>query len=109
MFRAIKANVRSRTDWIQNNSFFAKELFELNEEQLSIVADGTYIYCEKSKNNTMQKELYSLHKYRHLVKPFVVCATNGLIVDVFGPYSARVNDAKIMMRVIKKMKIFVTY
>ena len=51
------SNLRSRTDWIQNNSFFAKELFELNEEQLSLVDDGTDIYCEKSENNTMQKEL----------------------------------------------------
>ena len=66
-----------------------------------MVADGTYIYCEKSQNSKLQKELYSMHKYRHLSKPFVVCTTDGLIVDVFGPCSAKVNDANILMSILK--------
>jgi hypothetical protein len=42
-----------------------------------------------------------MHKYRHLIKPFVVCTTDGLIVDVFGPYSAKGNDANILMSILK--------
>jgi hypothetical protein len=30
-----------------------------------------------------------MHKFRHLIKPFVVCSSHGLIVDVFGPYSVK--------------------
>ena len=67
----------SRNEWIQHNSNFSKSLFDLNENQFSVVADGTYLYCEKSQNNKLQKELYSMHKYRHLIKPFVVCSTDG--------------------------------
>ena len=47
-----------------------------------------------------------MHKYRHLVKPFVVCTTDGLIIDIFGPYSAKVNDAKILMSILKKNSDF---
>lgn len=39
---------------------------------------------------------YSLHKYRNLVKPFVVVATDGYIIDVRGPYPASMSDADIM-------------
>ena len=66
-----------------------------------MVAGGTYVYCETSQNNKLQKELYNMHKYRHLIKPFVVCTTNGLIVDVFGTYSAKDNDANILMSILK--------
>ncbi len=65
-----------------------------------MVADGTYVFCEKSQNYKLQKELYSMHKYRHLIKPFVVCTRDGLILDVFGPYSAKSNDANILMSIL---------
>ena len=57
------------------------------------IADGTYLYCEKSSNNMLQRELYSGQKKRHLIKPFVICASKGFIIDVFG---ATDNDAKIL-------------
>lgn len=61
-----------------------------------MVADGTYLYCEKSENNFIQRKLFSCQKKRHLIKPFVICATNGTIIGVYGPFSATTNDAKIM-------------
>ena len=69
--KILGSHTLTRNEWIEHNSNISKSLFDLNENQLSVVADGTYIYCEKSKNKKLQKELYSMHKYRNLVKPFV--------------------------------------
>lgn len=43
-----------------------------------------------------QKDTYSLHKYRNLVKPFLIVSCDGYIVDCFGPYKATTSDADIM-------------
>ena len=65
------------------------------------VCDGTYIYCEKSSDNYLQRALFSGHKKRHLVKPFVLCFTNWYIIDVFGLYSAKINDSTILIDLLK--------
>ena len=31
-----------------------------------------------------------------------MCATDGTIIDIYGPYEATLNDAKIMERVLKE-------
>ena len=64
------------------------------------------MYCQKSENNKLQRLLYSGQKKRHLVKPFVVCASNGYIIDVFGPLAATTNDASILlyMMIISNLK-----
>ena len=47
-----------------------------------------------------------LKKKRQFVKPFVVCATDGYIIDVYGPYEARYNDTKISKDLlIKKQEL----
>lgn len=43
-----------------------------------------------------QKDTYSLHKYKNLLKPFLIVASDGYIVDCFGPYKAITSDAVIM-------------
>lgn len=43
-----------------------------------------------------QKDTYSLHKYRNLLKPFLLVTPDGYIVDCFGPYKATTSDADIM-------------
>ena len=78
-----------------------KELYELDENVLGLIADGTYIYCLKSANNKIQKELYSGQKKRALIKPFVICTTNDYIVDVFGLFKATHNDASIMLQIME--------
>lgn len=50
----------------------------------------------KSSNYMFQKHSYSLHKYRNLLKPFMIVACDGYIVDCFGPYKATTSDAEIM-------------
>ena len=70
-------------------------MYDLNN-QLCLIADGTYLYCQKSENNKMQRLLYSGQKKRQLIKPFIVCTTDGYIVDAYGPFAATVNDASIL-------------
>jgi hypothetical protein len=91
----------SRSEWLKQNTQTVKTLFNVSSNQLTLVADGTYIYCQKSANNTLQRKTYSCQKSRHLVKPFVVCTPNGKIVDVYGLYPANDNDAKILDTILK--------
>ncbi|KAI5651719.1 DDE superfamily endonuclease domain-containing protein [Phthorimaea operculella] len=62
------------------------------------IGDGTYVYIQKSSNYLYQKQTYSLHKFRNLVKPFLLVCCNGYIIDVFGPYPAIESDSSIMLR-----------
>ena len=96
------AKAKNREEWLSNNTEMVKTLHDLNEDQLALIADGTYLYCEKSANNFIQRKLYSGQKKRPLIKPFVICTTNGHIVDVYGPYAAVDNDAKIMEDILNK-------
>lgn len=61
-----------------------------------VICDGTYIYINKSSNYMFQKDTYSLHKYKNLLKPFLIVASDGYIVDCFSPYKATTSDAVIM-------------
>ena len=70
--------------------------------QFVIVCDGTYCYCQKSSNNKVQRKTYSFQKKRHLVKIFVICTSDGYIVDILGPYAASDNDATILRDIIHK-------
>jgi hypothetical protein len=90
------ANHLTREKWLIENNIVAKKLHTDDENQMVFIADGTYCYCEKSSDNQLQRSTYSVQKSRHLVKPFVICSSNGRIVDIYGPYQASLNDAEIM-------------
>jgi hypothetical protein len=92
----------SRDDWLAHNTEMVSKLFIEKENQLILIADGTYCYCEKSSNNSFQRMTYSGQKKRHLVKPFVVCVADGTIVDIYGFYAATANDATIMEDVLSR-------
>ena len=79
-----------------------------NQDQLALVADGTYCYCEKSSNNYFQKITYSGQKKRHLLKPFVICTSDGYIIDIYGFYKATSNDAQILTDILKNHKDLVS-
>lgn len=87
----------NRDQWLNKNTDLVKELFSLSNDQFCLIADGTYLYCQKSENNKLQRLLYSGQKKRHLIKPFVVCTSNGYIIDVYGPFAATANDASILL------------
>lgn len=79
----------------------AKLIFDMTDEQLSIVGDGTYLFTEKSEDNNLQREMYSGQKKCHLIKPFVMTTTNGYIINVYGPYPATLNDSTIINHIME--------
>jgi hypothetical protein len=95
----------SRERWLEKNTDMVKELFSLDSHQLSLFADGTFLYCQKPENNYLQRLLYSCQKKRHLVKPFIVCCSNGYVVDVFGPFPATANDASILLYLMNNSEL----
>ncbi len=94
----------TRDNWVNQNSIMAKELYNVANNELVLIADGTYIYCQKSTYNTLQRKTYSVQKNRHLGKPFVICTPNGRILDVYGLFPTTSNDATIITQVLKSNK-----
>ncbi|XP_025994034.2 uncharacterized protein LOC113004570 [Solenopsis invicta] len=87
----------SRNDLIQNHtSVMARKLYDIKEDQLVLICDGTYLQHEKSSNNEYQRKSFSVQKKMPLCKPFTICTTDGFIVDTLGPFYANQNDAQIM-------------
>ena len=76
----------------------SKKLFDVSEEAILTIWDGTYVYIQKSSNYTFQRSTYSMHKYRNLVKMMMIVISTGFIIDCFGPYLANGNnnDANIL-------------
>lgn len=91
----------TRQQLIENTSPIVKELHNIEDDELALVCDGTYLRHQKSSNNAYQRKSYSGQKKTPLTKPFTICTTNGFIVDIMGPYTANVNDAQIMEDIMK--------
>ncbi|KMQ84946.1 hypothetical protein RF55_16831 [Lasius niger] len=76
---------------------FANTLYNPDPANPILIAyiDGTYSYIEKSSNFRVFRQSYSQHKGRHLIKPALIVAPDGYILDIHGPYfsDARNNDA----------------
>lgn len=94
--RHLGVNHIPRTSLSSRNLLIPQGLFGTAENNPIIICDGTYIYLQKSSNYLFQKKSYSLHKFANLVKPFLLVATDGHIIDIFGPYAATTSDATIM-------------
>jgi hypothetical protein len=52
-----------------HQTVIATELLTSEPDEIVLIADGTYLFCQKSSNNEFQRRTYSNHKHRHLVKP----------------------------------------
>lgn len=86
----------------QHTRPLAQTLFgDAATQQAILVLDGTYIYINKSGNFKFQRQSFSLHKGRPLVKPLVIVSTTGYFISVMGPYIAKNNDATILNHVMK--------
>ena len=83
---------------------FSKTLFGGSQDIAIAVADGTYIYIEKSSNYSFQRRSYSTHKSQSLLRPMLFVASDGYIITVIGPYLA---DGKTMMLRLKNMLLVV--
>nr|XP_018915633.1 PREDICTED: uncharacterized protein LOC109043056 [Bemisia tabaci] len=97
----------SRDELIEKHTRpFAMSLFAQNDEDTAIlVADGTYVYIEKSSNYKFQRRSFSMHKHRPLVKPMMLVSTTGYILEVMGPFfaDAKNNDAAIITSHMKNV------
>ncbi|CAH2101317.1 unnamed protein product [Euphydryas editha] len=87
---------------VQHNLTIPNGLYNTTDTNAVVICDGTYIYINKSANYMFQKETYSLHKYRNLLKPFLIVASDGYIVDCFGPYKATTSDSTIMTNLFSR-------
>ncbi|KOB71319.1 Vacuolar protein sorting-associated protein 13C [Operophtera brumata] len=74
---------------------------KVGAEEAIVICDATYIFIQKSSNFSFQKDTYSLHKYRNLLKPFLFVTCDGHIVHVYEPYSARKSDGAILNGLLK--------
>lgn len=92
----------TREEVINRNRIIPNYIFG-NEDSphALLICDGTYIYIEKSSNFFYQRCTYSLHKYRNLIKPFLIVCADGHIVDITGPYAATTSDADILALVME--------
>lgn len=70
-----------------------------NNRMAIVYIDGTYSYCHKSSNFRALRQSFSRHKGRHLVKPVLMVAPDGYILDIHGPYfSDSYNNDAAMLR-----------
>lgn len=85
----------------RRNREVPNHIFGTNPRAKSIIiCDGTYLYLQKSANFLFQRKSYSLHKFKNLIKPFLVVCADGYIIDVFGPYAATTSDATIIQKIL---------
>ena len=57
--------------------------------------DGTYIYCDKSEDHQLRRDMYAGQKSRHLVKFMSTVLRDGYILGVTGPFDGHNDDDKI--------------
>ena len=57
-----------------HQTVFGTELLTNEPDQFVLMADGTYLYYQKSSNNAFQRRTYSSHKHRHPIKPMIITA-----------------------------------
>src|SRR5699024_6862802 len=84
----------SKADIQAHTTENAKALF--SSLKTILVLDGTYAYIQKSSNFEFQRQSFSLHKHRNLMKMFMVVSTDGYSIDVTGPFEANASDSKLM-------------
>ncbi|CAF1257807.1 unnamed protein product [Rotaria sordida] len=97
----------SRQDVINiYSSPLATRLLSEDMNTVVLVADGTYLYLQKSRNNEFQRHTYNLHKHRSLVKPMLITTTTGYILEAYGPYlsDSSNNDAAMQKDILIKNK-----
>ena len=86
--------------FLKHNTESVKVLHDFKDNTLAVIADGTYTRLEKSANNDFQYLSYSMQKSQNLVKPFIMCCADGYFIDCYGPFSANLNDARILRYVL---------
>ena len=89
------AKSRDRNFFLSHNNIGVKTLYNMSHDDLAVIADATYTRIEKSTNNDFQYKTWSSQKNDSLMKPFLITCADGYIIDIYGPFSANLNDAAI--------------
>ncbi|CAF2087006.1 unnamed protein product [Rotaria magnacalcarata] len=92
-------NHLTRTEALSHHTTYTKAFFG---DQLSLIWDGTYVYCNKSNDHTLQRDCYSGHKSRHLVKLMSLILPDGYVLDLIGPFYGKHNGAAISKAILDK-------
>ena len=87
--------------FLKHNTESVKILHDFKDDDLAIIADGTYTRLEKSANNEFQYLSYSSQKLDNLIKPFILCCADGYFIDCYGPFQASFNDAAILKYILE--------
>ena len=61
---------------------FASQLMRDRDDQLIIVMDNTHLYLQKSSNNELERQSFSMHNRRNLIKPMIITATVNVFVTI---------------------------
>ena len=69
----------------------SSQLMTDHDDQVIIVMDGTYLFIQKSSNNSFQRRSFSMHKYRNLIKPMITTATVSVYL-LFSKITALLNS-----------------
>ena len=64
-------------------------------------ADATYLYCQKPSTPLMNNLLYCHYKSRYCVKVMVLCAPDGRLFGLWGPFPGKWTDGQIMIQVLQ--------
>ena len=59
----------------QHQTAVATEFLTNGPDQIVLIADGTYVFCQKSSNSEFHRRTYGQHKRRHLTKPMIITAS----------------------------------
>ncbi|KAL1488612.1 hypothetical protein ABEB36_014415 [Hypothenemus hampei] len=91
----------TRAQYIERHvTSFSNELYNPSPENpvAIMIIDGTYAHLEKSSNFQSLRQSFSMHKHDHLIKPALVVAPDGFILDIHGPYysDSSNNDAAML-------------
>ena len=69
----------------------SSQLMTDHDDQVIIVMDGTYLFIQKSSNNSFQRRSFSMHKYRNLIKLMITTATVSVYL-LFSKITALLNS-----------------
>ena len=97
----IGLNAITREQYIhQHVTDFSNVLYNPNPNNPVAISyvDGMYSYCFKSSNFRALRQSFCRHKGRHLIKPALMVAPDGYILDIHGPYFSdpQNNDAAML-------------
>ena len=87
----------SREDFIaQHQTDVTTVLCNRQPNAAVAVLDGTYLEVQKSSNFCFQRDTYSMLKSWNLLKPMMICAPDGYILNVEALFYGSDNDATMM-------------